>query len=335
MLLHPGILALLGASGAASLMLVLAAGFGVSVWRHWDIASGSEMQLELERRTYLISTLLTYVFVAELVALVLFIYTAQSLSSQFVGAMCATGVLNVNSWGWPTLYGKIGMFFAGSLWLMLNRLDNQGYDYPLVRVKYGLLLAIVPLGLAETACQALFFLKMDPDVITSCCGSLFTPDGQGVAAELAGLEPRNAVVAFSVSSLALFLSGGWLLWRKQGIAWFATAAAASFVTALAALVSFITLYVYEQPHHHCPFCILEAGYGYVGYWLYVPLFGATAFALGAAFVHHWRTIPSLRQAAAVDARRYSVLSLLLFFCFGVVVAKAVLGSGLTMAGVWW
>jgi hypothetical protein len=249
--------------------------------------------------------------------------------------MCATGVLNVNGWGWPTLYLKIALFFAGAVWLMLNRLDNQGYDYPLVRVKYGLLLAIVPLGFAETVSQALFFLQMNPDVITSCCGSLFTPEGDGVAAELAGVAPGAATAALYTASAALLLAGGWFLWRGRGATWFAAAGVATFVTALVALVSCIALYVYERPHHHCPFCILEAGHGYIGYWLYLPLFGATAFALGAGALYPWRTISSLRQAAASAARRYTVASLLLFLLFHLVAARAVLGSNLTMAEAWW
>lgn len=335
MLFNPAILALLIASAACVLMLLLAAGFAVRLLRHWDISSGSELQLALERHTYLIATLLTYVFIAEVVALLLFVYTAESLSSQFVGAMCATGVLNVNGWGWPTLYLKIAMFFAGALWLMVNRLDNRGYDYPLVRVKYRLLLFIVPLALMEAVSQAMFFLQMNPDVITSCCGSLFTAEGDGVAAELAGIRPRSAMLLLYGTSTLLLISGGWLLWRRRGALLFAGSAAAVFIAALVAVVSFIALYVYEHPHHHCPFCILKAGHGYIGYWLYLPLFSATVFALGAGAVNRWRDIPSLQNAAAVDSRRYTVLSLLLFLGFHLVTSKVVLGSNLTMTGVWW
>ncbi|MEZ5601232.1 MAG: hypothetical protein R3F36_09750 [Candidatus Competibacteraceae bacterium] len=48
---------------------------------------------------------------AELLSLLLFAQTAESLSGQFVGAMCATGVLNVNRFGFPTLLLKIALFF--------------------------------------------------------------------------------------------------------------------------------------------------------------------------------------------------------------------------------
>jgi len=55
----------------------------------------------------------------------------------------------------------------------------------------------------------------------------------------------------------------------------------AFVVALAGVVAFVSLYVYEDPRHHCPFCLLKAEYGYRGYAFYVALFAATAAALGA------------------------------------------------------
>ena len=139
-LLNPSILALLAVSLVVSGLMVMATVFALRVLRHWDLGSGSERQLRLERRTYLIATLVAFSFVAEVVSLLLFVYNAEALHTQFVGAMCATGVLNANAWGWPTLVLKIAAFFAGAAWLTLNRLDNRGWDYPLIRLKYGALL---------------------------------------------------------------------------------------------------------------------------------------------------------------------------------------------------
>ena len=137
MLLNPSIMALILVSAVVSFMLLLSTGFSLKIVRHWNIHSGSEQQLQLERGTYLISTLLIFAFIAELVSLLLFIYNAEAMSSQFVGAMCATGVLNINAWGWPTLFLKIAIFFSGAIWLSLNYLDNQGHDYPLIKLKYA------------------------------------------------------------------------------------------------------------------------------------------------------------------------------------------------------
>ena len=190
-MLDPAILALLLVSLTVSLLLLPAAGFAIQVARHWDLSSSSERQLALERRTYLIATLLTFIFIAESIALVLFVHTAESLSNRFVGAMCATGVLGVNPWGWPTLFLKIAVFFACAVWSILNRLDNQAPDYPLARIKYFLLLAIVPLVLGAAAIQLLYFLNMDRDIITSSCRAQ-NPDAAGQDSRAAGVEGNKS-----------------------------------------------------------------------------------------------------------------------------------------------
>ncbi len=340
MLLNPAILALTGVSLAVSALLALAGGFALQVLRHWDFTSGSERQLNLERRTYLISTLMAFGFLAELLSLLLFVYTAEALSDQFVGAMCATGVLNVNAWGWPTLYLKMTVFFVGAAWLMLNRVDRQGRDYPLVRPKYALLLLLVPLVWAEAGLQTLFFLQLDPDVITSCCGALFTPEGDGVAAEVTGTKPGTALALLYGSAAALLASGLWLIRRQSGGSpasglGFAGLGLVHFAAALVALVSCIALYVYEHPHHHCPFCLLKSGHDYVGYWLYLPLFAATAWSLGVGTISHWRRVPGIAAAVAEDSARFTRLALIALLLFHGVAAWAMLGSGLTMQGVWW
>ncbi|MBL3589466.1 MAG: hypothetical protein JMN24_06700 [gamma proteobacterium endosymbiont of Lamellibrachia anaximandri] len=335
MLLNPAIMALLLVSAVVSLMLLLAAGFGLQVVRHWDIDSGSERQLKLERRTYLISTLLTWAFASELVSLLLFIYNAESMSGQFVGAMCATGVLNVNEWGWPTLFLKMTIFFSGAAWLSLNYLDNQGYDYPLVKLKYALLLLIVPMVLAEFYVQLRHFLEMDPDVITSCCGALFSADAEGVAAEVSSLQPRTAMFALYGTGVAALGSGVWYGLRRSGGPLFAILSGIAFVMALVAIVSFVSLYIYEHPHHHCPFCILKSGHDYTGYFLYIPLFFATALAFGAGMIAPWKRLPSLTEAVERNAPRLTWVAIGLFGLFYLIATWAVLSSNLVMSGVWW
>lgn len=335
MLLNPAIMALVLVSAVVTMMMLMASGFALQVMRHWDITSGSERQLELERRTYLISTLLTWVFASELVSLLLFVYNAESMSGQFVGAMCATGVLNVNGWGWPTLLLKISVFFSGAAWLSLNYLDNQGRDYPLVKLKYGLLLLILPLVGAEFFTQLQHFLNMDPDVITSCCGSLFSTDAEGVAAEVSGLEPGTSMLALTISGAATLISGVWYALRRSGGPVYALLSSVAFIVALVASVSFIALYIYEHPHHHCPFCILKSGHGYAGYLLYIPLFSATALALGVGVIAPWKKLPSLAAAVTRDAPRLAWISVSLFGLFYLLATWYVLSSNLVMSGVWW
>ena len=73
MLFHPSIIALCVASLLIGLMVSYSAYYGIKILRWWDIKSGSELQLVLERRTYLISTILTYTFGFYLISLFLYV----------------------------------------------------------------------------------------------------------------------------------------------------------------------------------------------------------------------------------------------------------------------
>ena len=116
MILHPAIMALVLVSFLMTMMSLSGAFFGIRIIRRWDLSSGSEEQLLLERRTYLISTILSYVLVFEIGSLFLFIYTADSLHTLFVGAMCAAGALYVDSYGYPTFLLKIlNVILAGGI----------------------------------------------------------------------------------------------------------------------------------------------------------------------------------------------------------------------------
>ena len=67
------------------------------------------------------------------------------------------------------------------------------------------------------------------------------------------------------------------------------------------MLSFLSLYIYEHPHHHCPFCILKPEYHYLGYALYVPLFAATAAGLGGGAVQAFAGRPSACNRAGLFA----------------------------------
>ena len=142
MILHPAIIALCIDSLLTCGILVYAAFFALRILRHWDLSSGSELQIELEHRTYLISTIMAVCLVFQLISLFFFIHTTDSICRLFPGAMCAAGTLNLNHFGYPVLFLKLCNAFLAGIWLILNHADNQGFDYPLIRLKYRLLLML-------------------------------------------------------------------------------------------------------------------------------------------------------------------------------------------------
>lgn len=335
MLSEPAVLALNLVSLAVAGMLLGASVLALRVLRGWNMADGSEHQLRLERQSELSATIMAWGLTATTLSLLLFVYTAEALSTRIHGAMCATGVLNASPWGWPTLALKIALLFGASAWLVLHRSDIQSPHYPLVRAKQMLILALTPLACGEATAQLLFFSGLDPEVITSCCGALFTPEGSGVAATITAVPPGWALSALVVTG-ALALGSGLLRWLvgRAGIL-LALASLAAFIAALVGLISFIAPYVYEHPQHHCPFCLLKSGHDYMGYWLYLPLFLATIAGIGAGVLAPWRQHPSLAAIVATEGRRLAATSTLLFALFYLVTAAAIARSGLSMQGVWW
>jgi hypothetical protein len=294
MLFHPAIMALLLADGVMLLLLVPAAVFAVDLLRHWDLRSGSARQLRLERRTQLVATLLGFIFLTQLLALLLLVFTADALAVQFVGAMCAVGSFNVNGYGFPTLYLKLALFFGAAGWLFMNHVDNRAPDFPLVRVKYGLLLLITPLALAAALVELNYFVHLRADVITSCCGTLFGDTGTSVAGDLSAWPPLPAMAGFYGFMALLLVAGVTALRYRRAVPLFSALGVLAFPGGIAAVVSFASLYIYEHPHHHCPFCLLKAEYSWVGYALYLPLFAASALSFGLAI-----TAPAARAASLV------------------------------------
>lgn len=334
MIFHPPILALLGASWLATAVLAASAIFALRLLSSWDRESGSERQIRLERATILVSTVVALVLVLEAASLILFVFNADRMSALFVGAMCAVGTLNASVYGFPTLYAKIAVFFAGLLWLVLDRVDGEGRDFPLIRLKYAALLAVAPIVALEAGLETAYFLDLKADTITSCCGKLFEdgPQSSGVGGELAALEPRLALwLLFGGTVLAVL--GGLLAGRSRvGLIAQGAIGGTMFVIGLAAVVSVVSLYVYEQPHHHCPFCLLKREYDHFGFALYPPLFLGAAAALAAGMLGLVPVRASLATVQPVVAARLARLSALGFALFALACLWAIGRSNLVLFG---
>lgn len=331
MMFHPGILALLLGSILTSAMLGYSAYEGVRIILHWDIRSGSELQLELERRTYLVSTLMGYALGFQLLSLFLFIYTADTLSPLFVGAMCAAGSLKVNGFGYPALFAKIAGCLLAGLWLIVNFTDNKAPDYPLIRTKYWLLLCIAPVLLAETGVQAGYLLGLRPNIITSCCGMLFTTEANTVIADLLAFPPSLSQRAFFASASITLALGLYVCLKAKGAALFSMASLCHFLISIAALISFISIYFYELPTHHCPFCLLQPEYGYVGYPIYGAILVSAVSGLGIGVLLPFRKIASLRDVVPRLQKRLALISILSNSVLALISGYGVLFSNLSMA----
>jgi hypothetical protein len=309
MTLNPAIIALTLSSLLGATYALYAAGLGVQISRHWDLTSGSERQLRLERRTYLVSTILLYLLVLTIGSLFFFAYTADSMHDQILGAMCAAGSFNAHPAGYPALMMKIANVLLCGLWLVMNHTDNQAEDYPLIKSKYRLLSVIAGCLTIESMLTIGYFAGLKTDVITSCCGTLFSDTSGTLSGHIAALPPKpTAILFFVMAALILRVGVHFRLTGRHGKI-LGVLSAALFPVTLAAVLSFISVYYYELPTHHCPFCLLQADYRYIGYPLYAALFTAVIAGSSVGVLERFKRLSSLRGIIPAIQKKLCTLAL--------------------------
>jgi hypothetical protein len=332
MIIHPSVIALTLSSVLISFIVIYAAFYSIEILRKWDIRSGSELQLGLERKTYLISTFLNYTLGFQLISLFFYLFVADHLHAFLVGAMCAAGSLHANNYGYPTLILKLINFLLVGIWLILNYTDNRAHDYPLIKKKNIMLLIIAPLIVIETFLQGNYFLQLKPSIITSCCGTLFSSGNEGVRADIFAL-PIDAMRATFFLSMALTAASGlYFYFKGRGGYVFSGFSALTFVVSILSVFSFISLYIYEMPTHHCPFCVLQKEYDYIGFPLYLALFGGVISGVGAGLLTAFKNIKSLADILPGIQKRLTLLSLSLFAAFLIIVIYKITFTSFILEG---
>ena len=315
MLLNPAIISLILGSLLITAFAFYASATALRILKHWDIRSGSESQLALERKTYLISTVFSYLLGFEFFSLILFVYNAEHIHHLFVGAMCAAGSLNVNDYGYVTLVFKILTFVLCGVWLIVNHADNRARDYPLIRPKYKLLILLTIMIGLETFFQTNYFMGLRADVITSCCGTIFSENARSITGQLAGLSPFGSKIVFFSAILLTFRVGVHVLVTRRGAAVFGLLAGVTTLVSLSAVISFISLYYYELPTHHCPFCLFQRDYHYIAYPLYISLFLGGITGMGTGVLEGLKGPESLLSVIPGLQRRLCLFSMAGFLIF--------------------
>lgn len=334
MILHPGILALIVGSSIVFVMMSYAGWIGVRVLRRWDFDSSSAGQLTLERETYLGSTLARFALGFQIVSVLLFLFTVDDIHELFVGAMCATGSLNANPIGWTALAVKVVVLVVSPIWIVLDHLDRRVGDFPIIKLKFLALLLIAPLMAADLVLQILYFTGLDPEIITSCCGALFSESGSTLASEVASLPVRPMLIAFYlVAALYLATALACLVSLSRLLRYLLTALSLLIlVVSLASIVSFLSLYVYELPTHHCPFDMLQGQYSFIGYPIYLFLFSSVFFGLLPGLSQPLRRIPNLADLVADTEVKWLTLGIVSMLLFLSVASWKVIFGSLTMVG---
>lgn len=256
----------------------------IRIVRKWDTTSLSPMQLELEHRSELIATIVSWSLLFQMFSLLVFEITARSLSPFIPGAMCTVGTLQAHYLGWPVLFLKIGALYLYGWWIVMNHVDLQLEGFPLTRLKSWYMILLFPLLLIDLFMQIGYFAGLDPSVISSCCGVIFEVGGEGFGSSVASLPPKITRVLLLSFLAALLVASHVLGWDSGpgGRLAFAIGSAVGLFLGIAGVVAFVAPYVYMMPALHCPFIFLDQEHLNYGYLVYIPLFAASFLGISVA-----------------------------------------------------
>jgi hypothetical protein len=139
----------------------------------------------------------------------------------------------------------------------------------------------LPFLVLDLTLQFAYFLGLDPAIITSCCGSLFGGDSSSVASSVAAIPVVPAMLVFYGAGVILLTLSVSVFYCSSAVLRYlhALVAVAFFAVSIISIISFVSIYIYELPTHHCPFDMLQSGYDFIGYPLYVTLFLAVYFGV--------------------------------------------------------
>jgi len=242
---------------------------GFSVLKKWNISNQTEEQYHLEKKVYLIITILSLGFLLRLTMIPLWFFTLHSMIISIPGAMCLVGVHNVNA---PFSYLASGLKLVlpalYGYWLILNLLDRQVVTQPFMKQK---LMFLAPLGiliLLETILDASFFFSTPPRQV-SCCTSLFDLPRENIPMVitqstwiwliifyLMAIFILGEIIYFFIAQKKSALPNrGWWFGKKPVMFGETLIISLIFIVFVLALHTKISPLFLHLPFHHCLFCL--------------------------------------------------------------------------------
>ncbi len=270
MLISPEVLTIYILDILFALFASVAFVISLKIVKGYDANATTALQYELEKKSYLAATIIKYLFFIKVPFFLFFVFTLDSISFVLPGAMCGAGVVNASSVATPLLFLKLLNIYLFAYWIVLDKEDMSDETQPYMRLKFMLYLLFYLLLMAEIFLEFSMFLNIDTKSVVDCCGKIFSQSDSTYMGELLGLSSSVYITLFYGNSVLLLLS---YLLKNRYI--FALLNLTFIVVALLTLIAFFGTYIYELPTHHCPFCLLQSDYHYVGYLLYTLLFLGT------------------------------------------------------------
>ena len=279
MLLTPEIITILALDFIFVFFGLIAFVISISIVRFWNLNSTNPLQYKLEKQSFLVATIIKYLFIVKLPLFLFFVFTADKLSDIITGAMCAAGVVSSVSFGSEMFFYKILNLYIFGFWLILNHFDLKHEKQPYTRYKFLLYIIGFFFLLAEIYFEIDFFTSLDVSKLVSCCGTIFSATSKSALSFIYTINKIYFVYIFYVVYIFLLIS----FFLKNSIS-ILISNIMYIIIAIISLIMFFGTYVYQLPTHHCPFCLLQKDYYYIGYVLYITLYAGTFLGISGAIM---------------------------------------------------
>ena len=250
----------------------------IQILKNWDFSSTEPLQYKLEKKNYLVATILFFVISIKILLFIFFISSLDKLSNIVPGAMCAAGVIGANEFGNILLFLKIFLIFLFGVWLIINKLDLMAKNYPYIKIKYSLFLFLFVVLIFEYILNIAYFSNISLKNPVLCCSVVFGAS-EAINGLPFGLNTKLLLILFYLLFILIITTNI----TKNTLLSFVANFLFLFI-GYYCLTYFFGTYIYELPTHKCPFCMLQQEYYYIGYVLWGSLsigvfFGIVPFIL--------------------------------------------------------
>lgn len=283
------VIAQLLAQACALFLMFGAARVAWQMLRKWQPESATATQLQLERQSYLVDTIVRVVLSFQVLSLVLFLFTINNHFPELIeGAMCGTGTLSLNAHGYPTLYLKVGAVFLYLLFLFVHHLDSREPNYPLTPFKYIFIFPSLLLILADGVEMWRYFAGIEPEVIATCCSVSVLLNPTDTTSFLTTGEYTGYAVTLFIN--LFFVLFALLVFSKKRRILLFLLSLFYVGTAIYSLKFFFVKYIYGLPSHNCLFDLFFGQYHFIGFVLFGSYFGLLGSTLFMAAIHFFKPL---------------------------------------------
>jgi hypothetical protein len=244
----------------------------------WDSSKVTTQQYTLEKRGYLAATIIKFILFIKIPLFLFFIFTIDKISGLLIGAMCGAGVIDATPYGINLMILKIINIYLFGFWLILHNVDINNPTQPYTKMKFNIFLAVYILLIGEIILETAMFSSLDPSVMVSCCGSLYSSTSATYISTIINMDTTILLGIFYINLFVLIV-----LYYFKNYYIYSIFSVMFIIISILSLIAFFGTYIYELPTHHCPFCLLQKDYYYVGYLLYSILFLGTFFGMVSPF----------------------------------------------------